>query len=243
MALTVTSWTAAHTGMPSLLVETSAPGRVVTVDGRVVAEQLTGQRVISDPLAPLGETVHYVVTNTAGDWVETRCDRRDDGHAITALDGHQRVPVVPHFDTETHSTGLELFQPSGARYPIRRYPLAAPSPEGAYEWRTTEPGTSDMAALIAERREMILLHSPCECQIPGCDIRPVRAVAAQQVQARRDGATHVARRVWSMSWHEIAPDRRRAAPVVTWGEYEARYGTWTTGAYVDVLHDLAGMPV
>ena len=224
-------WTATHTGLPSL----SAVGPCTVRSGeRVVAIVAAGEtRLFSDPLAVVGE-------NRYTDGVdEIMVSRADDGHLLTGMDGR----TVAHIallgdDPVDHDSGVAFFGNTDAV----RWPIRTPKLTGTLTARTQGVDTDAMRLLARARMKAISVHSVRACQIPGCDIPPVRALVVTGASEKRDGVVTAARREWSIGWREAGADSVPPAPVVTWGEYEALGKGWQHYSALDLAQVIAGMP-
>ncbi|MFT0849032.1 hypothetical protein VR010_14945 [Actinomycetaceae bacterium L2_0104] len=194
--------------------------------------------LISDPLAPPGVPTVY----RQGEHHVTLV-RPDTGfHMVTDRDGRTGVRIALLGDDATDpDTGLSLFAPDtgGPSIPSWRYGILDTT--GTLEARTAGADTRVMLELVRAKCPIIQLHSPRACQIPECDIPPVRVILAQSARYARDGVVSRARREWSIPWTEYRGETG-AAPVVTWGEYEAHSDGWTEESYEDLCRRIAGMP-
>ena len=231
----LSGWIAAHTGMPSLRV--TVPGPVYAGD-RLLVNPSRLPALISDPLAPPGVPTVY----RQGEHQVTLV-RPDTGfHMVTDRDGRTPVRIALLGDDATdQGTGVSFFDPDtgGPSIPSWRYGILDST--GTLEARTAGADTRVMLELVRAKCPIIQLHSPRACQIPECDIPPVRVILAQSARYARDGVVSRARREWSIPWTEYRGETG-AAPVVTWGEYEAHSQGWTEDSYEDLCRRIAGMP-
>ena len=228
-------WIATHTGLPSLRVTEPGP---IYAGSRLLARAPDEGAIISDPLAPLGSPVEY----RQGDHAVTLM-RPDDGqHMVTDPTGRRAVRIALLGDDATDpDTGLSLFTPDTGGPSIPSWRCGVLDTTGTLEARTAGLDTATMLELVRARCPIIQLHSPRACQIPDCDIPPVRVILAQSARHARDGVVSRARREWSIPWTEYRGETG-AAPVVTWGEYEAHSQGWTEESYEDLCRRIAGMP-
>ena len=227
-------WIAAHTGLPSLKLVDLGP---VYAGSRLLARAPDEGAIISDPLAPLGSPVEY----RQGDHTVTLI-RPDDGrHMVTDPTGRRAVRIALLGDDATdQGTGVSFFEPDTGHGDIPQWGRV-PSARGTLSCRTAGEDTARLLSLIRARTPLVSLHSLRACQIPGCDIQPVRVILAQSARYARDGVVSRARRVWEIPWTEYRGETA-AAPVVTWGEYEAHSDGWTEESYEDLCRRIAGMP-
>ena len=224
-------WTATHTGLPSL----SAVGPCTVRSGeRVVAIVAAGEtRLFSDPLAVVGENRY---TDGVDEIVVLRAD---DGHVFTGVDGRTvaRIALLGD-DPVDHDSGVAFFGNTDAV----RWPIRTPKLTGTLTARTQGVDTDAMRLLARARMKAVSVHSVRECQIPGCDIPPVRALVVTGASEKRDGVVTAARREWSIGWREASADSFSPAPVVTWGEYAANSAGFTAETYQQICRRIAGMP-
>ena len=224
-------WTAKQTGLPSLIV--TGP-RTVYSGSRVVDVVGDETVIVSDPLAAPGENEY-----TDGETTIT-VSRRDDGHVVTDAFGRRVVhTAVIGNDQDSYDSGVVTFGNSNAvRWPIRR-----PKITGTLEVRTEGESTERLRELAQARSSLVVIHSQRDCQIPGCDISPVRHVLALGASSQRDGVVTSARRTWSIPWREQGDNAAKPAPVVTWGEYAAASdGKFTDESYEEICQRVGGMP-
>ena len=228
-------WIAAHTGLPSLKLVDLGP---VYAGDRLLVNPSRLPALVSDPLAPLGVPVEY----RQGDNRVT-LTRPDGGrHMVTDPTGRHAVRIGLLGDDATDpDTGLSLFTPDTGGPSIPSWSLGVPDTTGTLEARTAGVDTRVMLDLVRAKRPIVHLHSPRACQIPDCDIPPVRVILAQSARYVRDGVVSQARREWSIPWTEYRGETA-ASPVVTWGEYEAHSQGWTEDSYEDLCRRIAGMP-
>ena len=227
-------WIAEHTGLPSLYITTL--GAVYAGDRLLVAPD-TVPALVSDPLAPLGTPVVYrqgatTVTLTGAD---------PGYHMVVSSDGRTaaRIALLGD-DGTTQGSGLSLFEPDSDHEDIPQWGRI-PSPHGSLACRTAGIHTARLLSMVKSRAPLVSFHSPAACEIPGCDIPPVRAFVAGESSYQRTGTVLEARRVWSIPWTGYTP-AGWSAPVVTWGEYEAASAGWTQESYVEICQRIAGMP-
>lgn len=237
--MAVTAWVAEHTGLPSFHV--TADERIVVGDR--VLRAPGGPVLLSDALAHPGTATVYSVGG-----VEISLTRRDDGHALLDITSRRRVPLVwLGDDSDAWDPRLSMFQPSGRRSPLPRWSLRAATPSGTLAARTMGEATHVLRGLLTgdRRTPLIALHSPRACQIPGCDIDPVRVVLVGASSSIRQGRVDVATRSWSIPYQGIDPTEGRytgATPVVTWGEYASLGAGWQAKSALDLAHEIGGMP-
>lgn len=223
----VTAWVAAHTGLPAFY--SSAPVRITAGD-RIIADG-TRPVCVSDGLATPGVETVYMV---GGERVALTRPAGPREGAIVADRQGRTVPGLVAVNNEDPVS----WDPGISRVGhIARWPMVRPLATGTSVILLEDP------TLEARLWDILRQHAPLVIgparQTPGV---PLRLVTLDSVSRQRIGMRGELE--FSLSWTECpASQASGAVPVVTWGEYEAAYGTWTTGTYVDVLHDLAGMPV
>lgn len=237
--MTVTAWVAAHTGLPSIYSDTPVK---VTCGDRVLADGI-GPVLLSDALAAPGVPTTYTVGSQT-----VELTRRDDGHMLTNAHGRGRVSLAWLGDDEDEwDPRIAMFDPSGVRSPVSRWTLRPSTPTGTLRARTLTDQTQAMRDLVgADRRgPVIAVHSPRECQVPDCDIPPVRLVVLGASQSQRSARVDVAARSWSLPYRAVDPRETKmpgAAPVVTWGEWHALGEGWQDRTMLDLCRLVAGMP-
>ena len=227
-------WIAAHTGLPSLKLVDSGP---VYAGDRLLINPTRLPALISDPLAPPGVPITY----RQGEHHVTLV-RPDTGvHMVTDRDGRTGARIALLGDDATEQgAGVAFFEPDTGHGDVPQWGRI-PSGRGTLSCRTAGEDTARLLSLIRARTPLVSLHSARACQIPGCDIPPVRGFIAGSARYARDGVVTQARRVWEIPWTEYRGETA-AAPVVTWGEYEAHSQGWTEESYEDLCRRIAGMP-
>ncbi|RTE47888.1 hypothetical protein [Actinobaculum sp. 352] len=228
--MTVTSWVAKHSGLPSFYGHDCT---ITTRDGRTLHEGGTGHVYLSDMLATPGIPTDYVVD---GHPVSLTRDGQGARFGLITNEHGRTIPGLWLRDTgdgQDWASSVSLVNGRYATWPA---------------WKVGRTGT---ASLISWDPDMItdlwdLLRAPgVKVFTPGGAVPGMaapRAIVINSVESSRVSPTGAVQ--WTVKWTElptVAVGHGRA-PVITWGEYEKAYGTWTTGSLVDVLHDLAGMP-
>ena len=229
-------WIATHTGLPSLRVVAESVKVQVLRDGELLFTVQAGEtRLVSDAAAPLGTPVTY----TAGGETVT-LTRADTGrHMVTDIRGRNqaRVRAVGNDDTEIPS-GVSFFDPGRS---VVRWPLARQYETGELVVRTDLEDTAALAELAHAKSPVFSMHSPSACEIPDCDIPPVRQIVLTSARNQRTGRIDRAVREWVLAWRE-SDGLDGAAPVVTWGEYAAASDGWTNESYMEICRRVGGMP-
>ena len=232
----ITGWIATHTGLPSLRVVAESAKVQVLRDGELWFTVAAGEvRLVSDAAAPLGTPVVY----TAGAEAVT-LTRADTGrHMVTDIRGRNQASVraVGNDDTEMPS-GVAFFDPGRS---FARWPLARQYETGELVVRTDLEDTAALAELAHAKSPVFSMHSPSACEIPDCDIPPVRQIVLTSARNQRTGRIDRAVREWDLQWRET-DESSGVAPVVTWGEYAAASDGWTGESYGDICRRIAGMP-
>ena len=232
----ITGWIAAHTGLPSLRVVADSAKVQVLRDGELWFTVAAGEvRLVSDAAAPLGTPVVY----TAGGETVT-LTRADTGrHMVTDIRGRNQASVraVGNDDTEIPS-GVSFFDPGRS---VVRWPLARQYETGELVVRTDSEDTAALAELAHAKSPVFSMHSPSACEIPDCDIPPVRQIVLTSARNQRTGRIDRAVREWDLQWRET-DESSGVAPVVTWAEYTEASDGWTDESYGDICRRIAGMP-
>lgn len=216
--MVVKAWVAAHTGLPSIYSDTAVR---VTCGDRVLADG-SGPVLLSDALAEPGVATTYTVGSET-----VTLTRRDDGHMLTNARGRGRVSLAWLGDDEDEwDPRISMFDPSGVRSPVSRWSLRPSTPTGTLNARTLADQTQAMRDLVGadHRGPVIAIHSQRECQVPECDIPPVRMVVLGEARSQRSARVDVAARSWSLPYRAVDPRETRSsgvAPVITWGEWQA----------------------
>lgn len=245
--MALTGWIARHTGMPSLVPTSTGPvyagDRLLTVVGH--------DRVgvpVSDPLAPVGVAVTY----TQGTSRATLTRASVGGHALTDPTGHVVAPIRWLADDST-DLGVEVSTSTTSMGAADRWPLAQPPASFTLECLTEGEATRAVQDLASRPSRLVLLHDQAACQMVDCDVAPVRVVVVTKAVHARTKRVPRAQRRWSLScslrdgledvtspaWRG---ERGCAAPVVTWGEWDAADHAWRNRTYLDVCRLVAGMP-
>lgn len=237
------AWVATHTGLPSFFV----PGdeRIETEGGRVLRVPGRGDPVmLSDALAAPGVPTVYRVGSS-----QVALRRADSGHLLTDTAGRQTLSVQwVGNDEDSMDPRASPIEVSGRRSPIVRYSLRPASIEGTLMVRTRADATVMLRELVGARGPIVAVHSPGACEIPDCDIPPVRVVTVTRAESQRLGRVDAAVREWDLAYREMPADELASsgsAPVVTWGEWQAyREGSGDRAdySYVELASLIAGMP-
>lgn len=232
------AWVAAHTGLPSFYYTT--PTRVVAPDGRVLADGTKAPVMVSDALAEPGQDSTYTVGSST---VTLR--RTDAGHAIADKHGRNWIQVAWLGTDETNGDPrVSLLEVSQRRTPLTRWKLKPSTLAGRSILRADGAKTAALNGLLSSRGPIILLYSPSGCDIPGCDIPPVRLVVVRAFSSQRSPRIDKAARIWTIDWQEYASSEASgAAPILTWQDYiEHLSPTWHPNTTVNLLRQIAGMP-
>ena len=241
--MTVKAWVAAHTGLPSFYA--SGDERIETEDGRVLRVPGRGApEMLSDALAAPGVPTVYRVGSG-----QVTLRRADSGHLLTDAAGRQMVRVQwVGYDEDTTDPRASLIEVSGRRSPVVRYSLRPASIEGTLTVRTRADATAMLRELVGARGPIVAVHSPGACEIPDCDIPPVRVVTVTRAESQRLGRVDAAVREWDLACREMPADELASsgsAPVVTWGEwmaYRASSGDLADHSELELARLIAGMP-
>lgn len=245
--MAVTGWVAEHTQMPSIVPDRAGP---VWAGDRLLAV-IDAAHVgvpISDPLAPVGEPVTY----TLGSSSVTLTRGSLGSHMVTDPTGHQAAMIRWLMDDST-DMGVAVTAMTTARGRVDRWPLVPEPQTVTLDCLTERDSTATMRTLAVMASRLVIVHDPTVCQIDGCDIPPIQPVTVTKASHQRTSRKPVAQRQWSLTCEARdgleqvgAPSWRGqrgcAAPVVTWGEWEAYDGVWTARTYLEVCRLVAGMP-
>lgn len=260
MAVEFTGWVARHTGMPTMRLTTTAGVRA-EVRAKAGAQEWvawaqigTGSPAIfSDPLAPVGQETTYTLGSRS-----VRLTRRPlGGHVIT--DEHGRLVVhmrVTGDDSVSHATGItSMATTMGA---ADRWPLVTPPEEYRLECLTSGEDTTTLRSLVRAHGRVIVLHDPATCQVPDCDIPPVRRCVVTSASEARTGRVDQAVRAWQITLSDRSRDEWRlppdhggapgavpavpGAPAVTWGDWQKIDGAWKSRTYDELAQIVAGRP-
>lgn len=237
------AWVAAHTGLPSFYV--SADERIEAPDGRVLRAPGSGAPILlSDALATPGTPTTYRVGAST-----VELTRADSGHMLTDTSGRSEVPVQwIGEDEDSMDPRASLVEVSGRRSPIVRYALRPASVEGTLAVRTRTGATRTLRGLVGARGPLVAIHSPSACEIPDCDIPPVRVVTVTRAESQRVGRVDAAVREWDLTYREVSIEDSSSsgtAPLITWADwvaYRARTGDLADHSYLELARLIAGMP-
>lgn len=198
------------------------------------------QAAMLDPMCPVEQDVSYALrwvtpTGTVGTMSVGPIRRSGVGSMlVTSLDGRQVVRVSVHGDDEqSESARVQRFDIPGSSHPVLRLDTVSSATEGTAEWSTRGEDTAALIQLMRDNMPVILLHDPTVCQIPGCDIPPVRLVMPLSNKRYRSPRRDVAQRDWQVPWLETddpTPDLRVMPSI--WDELDAAGLTW---AQLDAL--------
>lgn len=192
------------------------------------------QVAMLDPMCPVGVPVTYtlrartsagaVTTLSAGPVVRVS----PSSMTVTSLDGRRMVRVrVLGSDEQAGQARVQRFDIPGARRPVLRLDTVSDATEGTLEWASTGSDTAMLSTLMGENMPLICLHDPSVCQIPDCDIPPVRLLMPLSWRHQRAGRIDTAERRWQVPWLEVddpTPDQRVMPS--TWDELDAVGLTW-----------------
>lgn len=236
-------WVASHTGLPSFHVKGS--WQVVGVlDGveRLVAAG-SGAAVFSDAAAPVNEPVEYVVTDSTGTSRGQLTRAGSHARFITDMWGRSVVPIIWQGDDALSlAQSAEVFTTSGSNFPIVRFNKPAIT-TGAITLRTSLDGTPTLSRLVRSGSPLWLVHDRTACQIPGCDVDPVRLIAiTSETSYKRTARPDTAERVWQFTYHLLNPASHSKSPTVTYREARQADFKFGSGSYLDAAKKIAGMP-
>lgn len=184
------------------------------------------ETALSDPWAPLGRAVEYVLTAAGGEsWGAGPVVRVYRGeHALTDLTGR----VVAGFrwapgDPWGPQPRASFLDPWGSSLPVPVVGPTAGAGGGAVVAKTTGDHTRTLEQLVARNRPLLLHHNAHACQMPDCDVPPVRTIMLTGAEAERSGRTDVAERIWSLSYRLVPRPHAYLAPVATWVDDAAAF--------------------
>mgnify|MGYP007112205176 CR=1 FL=1 len=234
--MTMIGWVAAHTGMPSLRV--TGPATVRTWDRILTVVPAGGDVLMSDALAEPGVPTEYADGSTT-----VTLTRRADGARYALLTDLTGRGVGGLWyrdlgDPESWKSDAYRYPDGGVRYaetPTMR--------EGSGRFILWDP-TREAAMWDLVRARTPLVVSAA-AQVPGAS--RLRVVTVDQVSRQR--LTPQGAQTWDVQWIEYPADQvTGAAPVVTWGEWQA-YGDahpstpgWQHVSALDLAQVIGGMP-
>ena len=192
------------------------------------------QVAMLDPMCPVEVDVSYTVRwVTPGGVVGTETVgpvRREGASSmlITSLDGRSIARVrVTGDDTLTVTARYSRFDIPGSSRPVLRLDTVPDAVEGTARWSSTGTDTQTLVSLMGQNMPLIMLHDPSVCEIPDCDIPPVRLVMPLSSKRARSDRRDAAWRDWEVPWLEVddpTPDQRVMPS--TWAEFDACGLTW-----------------
>ena len=192
------------------------------------------QVAMLDPMCPVESDVAYTlrwVTPAGAIGQQSAGPIRRHGVGsmlVTSLDGRRMVRVTVRGDDEQgESARIQRFDIPGSRRPVLRLDAVSGATGGTAEWSTRGGDTALLVALMQENRPLISLHDPTVCEIPGCDIPPVRLLMPLSNRRARSARRDAAWRDWQVPWLESddpTPDQRVMPSI--WDEFDAVGLTW-----------------
>lgn len=198
------------------------------------------QVAMLDPMCPVESDVTYTLrwvsaAGVVGTMGVGPVRRQGAGSMlVTSLDGRRMVRVVVRGDDEIgEASRIQRFDIPGSRRPVLRLDTVTDATEGTAQWSTRGADTAMLTQLMSENMPLISLHDPTVCEIPGCDIPPVRLLMPLSSRRARSKRRGVAQRDWTVPWLETddpTPDQRVMPS--TWDDLDAVGLTW---AQLDAL--------
>lgn len=235
---TLKGWVAAHTGLPSIV-----PGSagLLWAGERLLAvvDSAHASVPVSDPLAPVGEPVTYRLGSATARLTRALPPGAVAGlGAVTTQEG-RTVPGLHWVNDRAQTSYPSSVSVSGTL--AVRWPLVDPPATGSSDLVLLDPQRMpDALALLRAHAPVVLVAPPSTPGVP-----PVRLVVVTALSSQRVGA---AGQTWlKISWSEHVPPAGAAgqgcaAPVVTWGEWQAHDHGWAHRTYTQLCRQIAGMP-
>lgn len=234
--MTVTAWTASHTGLPSIY---SDQDKTLTApDGRILHQQGAGAPfMVSDALAAPGVEGAYTLGSTV-----VRVSRASSGDRrvgiVAGRDGRS-VPgalLVNNEDPTSWKSGVERHETGAVRWPLHPQPVS-----GESLLLVLDPTLEDKIEQVL-RSHAVLYVGPAS-PTPGV---PVRPVVVESVERKR---LRLGRLAFTVAW-TVADGPARATltggvPVVTWGDWEQYRddsGDLADHSELELAQLIAGMP-
>lgn len=251
--MSTVAWVASHTGLPSFGFDGLQTGREYTLQAydatsRSWSIEVTGSSgrytYLSDPLALPGVETTYSLGGES--WTLTRpIPVGEDGERqwwralISRRDGRTIPDLVwvKNNDPRAWSSGISRFNSR-----IARWDSLDPALTGDGVITLLEPSRARSV------RKLFMSHEPLII-VPGApsDSLPPRVVTVTSVSSKR--ITGNGWLEFSVAWSEVPLDspmltqwRSGGAPVIEWGEWDARDGAWASRTYEELCVLIAGMP-
>lgn len=188
----------------------------------------------SDPWAPLGVTVEYVLAAGGESVTAGPVARAFRGwHALTDLTGRA---VVDLFWEKSGGSPWEreprasFVDPWGSSLPVPVVAPVAGAGGGSLTARTVGESTRMMRRLVESNRPLLLLHNERKCRLPECDEPLARTIlltaAPEDFTSRMDRAE----RTWALTYRLVPRPYRYLAPVSTWADDSAAFATYADRA-------------
>jgi hypothetical protein len=226
--MAMVGWLASHTGLPSVY---SADPVRVTCGSRVLADG-SGPVLVSDALAEPGAATTY----TVGD--ETITLTRATGRMGQAILTNSRGRGIPGLiyanngDKVAWSSSISRFNDR-----VERWSMTDPLVSGVGQVVLTDPAReADVWRVLRSHAPIIIAPDQ---STPGVSLRCVTVDSVSRSRISRRGVLS-----FDVSWTESrsAVSRSGAAPVVSWGEWEALGEGWQDRTMLDLCRLIAGMP-
>lgn len=226
--VTVKTWVATHTGLPSIYSDNAVR---VTAGDRVLADG-SAPVLLSDARAEPGEPITYHV-----DGIQVVMTRRADGPQyalLTRLNGRgiSGLWYRDLGDPESWDSDVVRYPGGGARW-SEHTPMRTGSGRFILWDPTQIPAVWD---LLQSKAPLVVAAA---APVPGAS--PLRVITVDRVGRERltpQGAT-----TWDVTWTEYPRSQvSGAAPVVTWGEWQAFDHGWKSRTMLDLARLIAGMP-
>lgn len=202
--MVVKAWVATHTGLPSIYSDTAVK---VTVGDRVLADG-SGPVLLSDALASPGVPTEYRVGSAS--YTLTRALGQADEGLITDASG-RGVPGLTHVwdgDPVDWKSSVSRFGTRSARWSIED-----PAVTGSSMFVLHDPALEDEMWRVVKRHGVVII-APSQ-PTPGVPLRCVTVDSVGRKRLTPDGLLE-----FTVAWTE-SQISSGAAPVVTWGEWQA----------------------
>lgn len=228
MAVTVTAWTASHTGLPSFRIVTDIAVTVAAGQRKVAALE-PGDHLLSDAFADPGATTLYTIG--AGSFLVARMS----GVPVEAVFTDVRGRGVAGLLYQANADPID-FRPNVVQFnrTVTRWPAEVPPVSGRGVLIMTDPSREPDVWRVCQARSKAIL-SPSHTS-PDDPLRTIVVTGVRRSRLKKAGWLE-----FEVSWTETdAP--ATVAPVVTWGEWAGLGTGWRSKSLVQVARDLAGMP-
>lgn len=187
----------------------------------------------TDPLAPLAGQVTYqdgetsVTVDLASKW----------RMVLASPDRGTIAPfIMPHEWTSAIEPTVDVVDLSTSR-PFHRFGRVAKEREFPIQARCDSAGTAAMLDLLRSQTEVILLHNPVLCQLPGCPVPDVEAGVLLSGPGQLEERFDEADMTFQLGFQPIVIPSEPVA-VTNWWDVKQAYETWwdvaQAGSWFDI---------